>query len=86
VTQCHGCAIALSAQTATVLQVADSEDRWAAKIVAAIRLSATALDDDELAARVGASQPQTITPICQRLESWASCAVSPARKAGSSTS
>ncbi|HEY3713701.1 MAG TPA: hypothetical protein VGL39_04165 [Jatrophihabitantaceae bacterium] len=60
--------IALSAQTATVLQVADSEERWAAKIVAAIRASATALDDDELAARVGASQPQTITPICQRLE------------------
>jgi hypothetical protein len=49
--------------------VADSQELWAARIVAALRASDEALDDAELTARLGARRRQTITSACRRLES-----------------
>jgi hypothetical protein len=48
--------------------VADSEERWAARIVATLRVAAAPLDDEELAVRLGASWRQTVNAACRRLE------------------
>jgi hypothetical protein len=42
-------------------------DTWANRILAALRTSTVPLDDDQLAARLGASQRQTINQVCRRL-------------------
>jgi hypothetical protein len=48
--------------------VADSQELWAARIVAALRTSGEALDDAQIAARLGARRRQTIASACRRLE------------------
>lgn len=48
--------------------MADSQELWAARIVAALRTSGEALDDAQIAARLGARRRQTVASACRRLE------------------
>lgn len=49
--------------------MADGQELWAARVVGVLRTSDDALDDADIAARLGARRRQTIAAACRRLES-----------------